>query len=34
MRPAKTIERLLGDESSLIELTKQKGVYVIPCDDP
>ena len=33
MRSAKKIERLLGDKSSFIELKKQKGVYVIPCDD-
>ena len=34
MRSAKKIESLLGDKSSFIELKKQKGVYVIPCDDP
>ena len=33
-KSAKKIEKLLGDKKSFIELRKQKGVYVIPCEDP
>ena len=32
-RSAKKIEKLLGDKERFIELRKQKGVYVIPCED-
>ena len=34
MRSAKKIERLLGNKGSVTELKKQKGVYVIPSDEP
>ena len=32
-KSAKRIEKLLGDKERFIELRKQKGVYVIPCED-
>ena len=32
-KSAKKIEKLLGDKERFIELRKQKGVYVIPCED-
>ena len=33
-KSAEKIEKLLRDKKSFIELRKQKGVYVIPCEDP
>ena len=31
---AKKVEKLLGDKRGFFELRKQKGVYVIRCEDP
>ena len=33
VKSARKIEKLLGDKRGFIELRKQKGVYVIPCDE-
>ena len=34
IKSARKVEKLLGGKKSFIELKKQKGVYVIPCEDP
>ena len=33
MKSARKIEKLLGDRRGFVELRKQKGVYVIPCEE-
>ena len=33
VKSARKIEKLLGDKRGLVELRKQKGVYVIPCEE-
>ena len=33
MKSARKIEKLLGDKRGFVELRKQKGVYVIPCEE-
>ena len=33
VKSAKKVEKLLGDKRGLLELRKQKGVCVIPCED-
>ena len=33
VKSARKIEKLLGDKRGFVELRKQKGVYVIPCEE-
>ena len=33
VKSARKIEKLLGDKRGFVELRKQKGVHVIPCEE-
>ena len=33
VKSARKIEKLLGDKHGFVELRKQQGVYVIPCEE-
>ena len=33
MKSARKIEKLLGDKRGFVELRKQRGVFVIPCEE-